>query len=110
MSNAVFSNSYKLKKGASIPDFTLAYEDLVSGEISKIKGYVSSTLLVDGDTWADNVVFETTDDLHAFLAAAEAAQVNGPSELAAKFYSFLNFNTCRTNVFSVQKSFGGDKN
>ena len=53
MSNAVFYVEYKLKKGASVPDFLLTAENLNSEYMSKQKGYISWQQLVDGDTWAD---------------------------------------------------------
>ena len=99
MSNAVFYNSYKLKKGSSIPDFLAAVDNLTM-EISKRKGFVSTSLLREGDTWADYSTWETMDDLNAFL---EDAQTN-KSELAETFYSFLNFSSCITRAYSVEKS------
>ena len=100
MSNAVFSNIYKLKKSASVPDFLLAIEKLVKEHISKQNGYVSFQLLVDGDTWADSVTFEAMDNLNAFLDASKVEK----NELAEKFYSFLNFNTCKSSIYSVEMS------
>ena len=101
MSNAVFFNSYKLKKGSSVPDFLLAIEKLTEGHISRKKGYISSSLLLDGETWADYSVWKTMDDLKAFL---ESSQKN-KNDLAEAFYSFLNFNSCKSHVFSVEKNF-----
>jgi len=43
----------------------------------------------DGDVWSDTITFETMEDLKSFEEAS--AQ---PSELALKFYSFLNINSC----------------
>ena len=100
MSNVVFSNTYKLKDGASVPDFLLAIEKLIKEHVSKQKGYVSFRLLAEGDTWVDSVTFETMDHLNVFL---EASQKDG-NELAEKFYSFLNFSTCKSQVFSVELS------
>jgi len=99
MSNAVFFNSYKLKKGASIPDFLLAVENLNNEYISKQKGYISFELLVDGETWADSTTFKTMDDAKKF---AEASDPNG---FAEKFYSFLNLNSCKSHFFSSEKSY-----
>jgi hypothetical protein len=59
MLNAIFFNSYKLKKGSSVPEFLLAVEDLINGYASKQKGFISFMLLVDGETWADFGIFET---------------------------------------------------
>ena len=101
MSNAVFSNTYKLKDGASVPDFLLAVEKLIKEHVSKQKGYVSFRLLAEGDTWADSVTFETIDDLNAFLESSQKDR----NELAEHFYSFLNFSTCKSQVFSVALSY-----
>lgn len=86
MSQAVHFNIYKLKKGASVPEFLLAVEKLVNEEISKKKGYVSWQLMVDGDNWVDYVTFETEEDLKKFEEEARH-----PSEAASHFYSFINF-------------------
>jgi len=99
MSNAVFINSYKLKKGTSVPDFLLAVDNLVNEYMSKQKGFISFKLLVDGDTWTDIGVFETMEDAKNF---ENPGSVN---EFAEKFYSFLNFNTCKSNTYSVERSY-----
>jgi len=101
MSNAVFFNTYKLNAGVSVPDFLLAVEKLIKEYVSKQKGYVSCTLLADGDAWADCAVFETMDDLNAFLESSQ----NDRNESAEKFYSFLDFDTCISKIYSVEKSF-----
>jgi len=100
MSNVVFANTYKLKKGVSVSDFLLAIEKLIKEHVSKQKGYISFQLLAEGDTWADSVTFETMDDLNAFLESSH----NNRNELAEKFYSFLNFGTCKSNIYSVEMS------
>ena len=66
MSNAVYYVSYKLKKGASVPDFLLAAEKLNNEFISKQKGYVSWKQLLNGKTWLDLCTFETMEDLENF--------------------------------------------
>ena len=86
MSQAVHLNIYKLKKNASEEDFLLAVEKLIQEEISKKKGYVSFRLMLDGDTWVDEVTFETMEDLRNFEEEAK-----NPSEVALHFYSFINF-------------------
>ena len=101
MSNAVFFNTYKLKKGASVPDFLLAVEKLIKEHISKQKGFISCNFLLGGELWADYATFETMDDLTAFLESSK----NSKNEIAEKFYSFLNFGTCKSHVFSVEKSY-----
>ncbi|MCL2604825.1 MAG: hypothetical protein FWD90_10130 [Defluviitaleaceae bacterium] len=97
MPQAVYNNSYKLKKGTSVPEFRIAVDNLFK-QIAKAKGHISSTLLLDGDTWADHSVWETMDDLKVFINEANA----NPSELSLAFYEFLNFNTCKSHVYSVE--------
>jgi len=97
MSNVVFSNNYKLRDGVSVPDFLIAIEQLIKEHVSKQKGYISFQLLTEGDTWVDSVTFETMDDLNAFLESSQ----NNSNEFAEKFYSFLNFATCKSTVYSV---------
>ena len=97
MANVVFFNSYKLKKGVSIPDFLLAVENLNNEYISKQKGYISFKLFVDGETWADATTFKTMDDAKNF------AESNTPNMFAEKFYSFLNLIGCKSHFFSVEK-------
>jgi len=101
MSNVVYFNTYKLKDGASVPDFLLAVEKLIKEHVSRQKGYVSFKLLAEGDTWADSVTFETMDSLNAFLESSQSSR----NELAEKFYSFLNFATCKSTTYSVEISY-----
>ncbi|MCL2546658.1 MAG: hypothetical protein FWE06_05615 [Oscillospiraceae bacterium] len=100
MSNAIYYVSYKLKKGASVPDFLSASERLNNEHISKQKGYISWQQLVDGDTWADICTFETMDDLENFKAASR-----NPCEAAKEFYSFMRLMTCKQHIFSVERSY-----
>lgn len=99
MGKVVFFNSYKLKKGVDVADFLEAVENLEKEHISKQKGFVSFELLVDGDTWADSTVFETMEDAKNFAKAVD------PNGYANKFYAFLNLNSCKSNFFTVEKSF-----
>ena len=98
MSNVVFSNTYELKEGASVPDFLLAIEKLIKEHVSKQKGYVSFRLLVENDTWVDSVTFETMGDLNAFLESSR----NNKNELSEKFYSFCDFSSGPSNIYSVK--------
>ena len=99
MAQIAFHNSYKLKKGASIPDFLLAVEALNNEYISKQPGYLSFELLVDGETWADTTRFETMADAENF------AKCGTPNEFAKKFYAFINRNSCRSNIYTVEQSY-----
>lgn len=99
MSNAVFYCAFKLKKEASVPDFLLAAKSLNDEYISKQKGYISWQQLVDGDTWADFITFETMEDVKQFEANSGNA-----GELAENFYSFINLNSCKVHYFSIERS------
>jgi len=100
MSNAVFYCSFQLKKRASVPDFLLAAEKLNNAYISKQTGYISWKQLVDGDTWADFLTFETMEDVKKFEADSGNA-----GELAKQFYSFINLNTCKVHYFSIERNY-----
>ena len=101
MSKAIFYCSFKLKKGASVPDFLLAAEKLNNEYISKQKGYISWQQLNDGDTWADILTFDSMENVKSFEANAGSS-----GELAEKFYSFINLNSCKVNYFNVERSYG----
>ena len=100
MAKAVWFISYKLKKGASVPDFLLAAEQLNHEHISKQPGYVSWQQLNDGKTWADVATFETMEDLKNFEANS-----GKPCEAALKFYSFINLPSCKARYYSVEASY-----
>ena len=100
MANAVFYCSFKLKKGVSVPEFLLAAKKLNDEYISKQKGYISWKQLVDGDTWADFITFETMADVKKFEADS-----GNSGELAENFYSFLNCNSCKVNYFTIERSY-----
>ncbi|MFV0353240.1 MAG: hypothetical protein ACK5JF_13180 [Oscillospiraceae bacterium] len=100
MANAVFYCAFKLKKGASVPGFLLAAEKLNNEFISKQKGYISWKQLVDGDTWADFITFETMEDVKQFEANS-----GNSGQLAKDFYSFLNCNSCKVNYFTIEKEY-----
>lgn len=100
MPNAVFYCSFKLKKGASVPDFLIAAEKLNNEYISKQKGYISWKQLVDGDTWADFLTFETMEDVKKFEADS-----GNSGELAKTFYSFIQMVSCKVNYFTIERNY-----
>ncbi len=100
MAHAVFYCSFQLKKGASVSDFLLAAEKLNNEYISKQPGYISWKQLVDGDTWADFITFETMEDVLKFESDSSNA-----GELAEAFYTFINLNSCKLHRFTVEKSY-----
>jgi len=99
MAKVVSFNTYKLKEGASVPEFLNAMEKLLKEFVSKQKGFISSKALVDGDTWADFTVFESMDDLNAFVPLCNK------NELSRKCFSFMDFNTLHSSVFTVEQEF-----
>ena len=99
MANVVTFNSYKLQKGASVSDFLVTMEILISEFVSKQKGFISSKTLVDGETWSDFTVFESIDDLNAFVPLCSK------NDLAKRCYTFMDFDTLNSHVFSIEKSF-----
>jgi len=101
MPNAVFFNSYKLKKGTSIPDFLEAIEKLNNEHISKQKGYISWQVYASEKEWADMLTFETMDDVKAF----EENAAKSPNELASKFYSYINPMSCKSRYYTIEKSY-----
>jgi hypothetical protein len=99
MQNAVYYVSYNLKKGASVSDFLQAAEALNNEYMSKQKGYISWKQLLDGELWVDLLTFETMED------AKVVSNPSGGSELAQKFYSFINLGSCKVHLFSVERSY-----
>jgi len=100
MSKAVWFISYKLVEGASVPDFLLAQENCNNEVLSKQKGFVSWEVLADGDLWVDLVTWETMDD--AINAESNDGDIN---PIAQKFYSFIDPNSLKPQVFSVKRSY-----
>jgi len=100
MPGAVWLISYKLLKGASVPDFLLALEECHDKVLSKKKGFISWKVLGDGDTWADLVTWETMED--AVNAESNHGEVD---PIAQRFYSFMNFNTIKMRAFSVKRNY-----
>lgn len=96
MSNAVFFNSYKIKKGSSDADFMQAVDNLAREYVSKQPGFISLALLKNDEMWADFGIFETMEDARSF------ENPTGTNEWAEKFYSFLNFSSCVSRMFSVE--------
>ena len=99
MSNVVWFISYKLVKGASVPDFLRASERVNNEILSKQKGFISWKVLVDGDTWVDLVIWESMDD----AKNGETAGKTNP--VAHEFYSFIDLESCKHQLFFVEKSY-----
>jgi len=94
----VFYTSYKLKAGVSVDEFLIAKSNLTEQQVSMKKGWLSSTYLRDGDTWADYGVWETMDDYKAFILSSR-----NPSALAKAMYAFIEFGTLKSHVYTVER-------
>jgi heme-degrading monooxygenase HmoA len=94
----LYLNTYKLVKGAGIPAFKQAVTRLIDENFKKCKGFISFKLLSQDNDWADVSEWETMEDYNAFLREAE----RNPSEAALSFYKFINFNTCKSRVYTVE--------
>jgi len=99
MSKAIWFISYKLKKGLSESDFLAASKKTHDEVLSKKKGFISWQVLRDGDTWIDHVTWETMED----AINAEKGDGADTSPAAMEFYSFINFNSCKSKVYTVEK-------
>jgi len=99
MPNVVMFISYDLVKGASVSDFLLASEKLNDEYMSKEKGYISWKQLHDGEMWVDLLIWETMDDAQRVLAPSST------NALAEAFYSFIDMESCKVQLFSVEKSY-----
>ena len=99
MTEVVMMITFKLKKGASVEEFLIASENLNNEYMSKQKGYISWKQLNENETWIDFITFEKLED-------AKAVENNpNPNDLALKFYSFINCNSCKVQYLTVEKSY-----
>jgi hypothetical protein len=99
MPNTVWFISYKLKKDVSVEDFLLASEKCHNEVLSKQNGFISWEVLLDGDTWVDLVKWETVED----AKNGETAGATNPA--SHEFYSFIDFNSLKNQVYSLEKSY-----
>lgn len=97
MSNAVEFVSFTLKKEVSVPDFLLASDKMNSEFLSVQKGYISRKLLVDGETWADLVLWETMGD------AQNAAKICQDDSFALEYFSFIE--NIDFHDFAIEQSY-----
>ena len=98
MSNAIWFISYQLKKGASAEDFLVASKKCNDEVLSQQKGFISWDVLRGGDTWVDLVKWETAED----AKNGETAGANNP--VSHQFYSFINMNSCKLQLYVIEKS------
>jgi len=65
MANVCIYHSYKLKEGKPEQEFLRVAQKFSNEPALKTKGIISWTLLNDGETWADILVYKSTDDFEA---------------------------------------------
>lgn len=99
MANAAEFSAFKLKKGVAVSDFLRISDEFTKGFLSKQKGYLSRQLLVEGEKWADYVLWETVADIQNAFETAKADAVAG------RYLRCLNLNSCTTNLFTIEKSY-----
>jgi hypothetical protein len=94
---AVWFIAYKLKKGASEQDFLVASKALRDGYVCKQKGYISWIQLKDNDIWVDLATWESMEDAKSFEKGDGTT-----NPLSEKFYSFINFNSLKSQFYTVE--------
>ena len=95
MARVYIYHSYKLKEGKSEQDFLHVAEKFSNDPGLKTKGFISWTLLSDGEIWSDILVYESMDD---FKNANEFIHKN---PLAHELGSFFNIVSITEHRFTV---------
>ena len=99
MSNVMAFCTFKLKKGVNIADFMLA-SDKVNNEIFSVqKGYISRSVMVDGDVWGDYVLLDSME------AAERVSKAVMENPVAGEFMAFIDESTFNVHHFVVQKTY-----
>ena len=98
MPNAVTFASWKLKEGVSVQKFLLAAEKMHNEYASRVKGHISQKLLVDGDVWAELIVWETMED-------AQNAGNDESNIYLREYFSYIDVESITYHRhFSIEKS------
>ena len=95
MARVYIYHSYKLKEGKSEQDFLRVAEKFSSDPGLKTKGFISWTLLKDGDIWADILVYESMED---FQNANEFIHKN---PLVHELASFFDISSITGHRFTI---------
>ena len=98
MAHVQIYHSYKLKEGKSEQDFLRVAEKFSNDSSLKTKGFVSWTLLRDGETWSDILVYESMED---FESATGSIHKN---PLARELGSFFDLSSITEHRFTVAAS------
>ena len=88
-------HSYKLKEGKSEQDFLRIAEKFGNDPGLKTKGFISWTLLRDGEIWSDILVYESMDD---FKSANEFIHKN---PFIHELGSFFDISSITEHRFTV---------
>jgi len=72
--------------------------------MSKQKGYISWKQLVEGEMWADLLIFETMDDAQNVMKTSSTEDF-AKNAFAHEFFSFIDQESAKIHLFSVQKSY-----
>jgi quinol monooxygenase YgiN len=91
-------HSYKLKEGKSEQDFLRVAEKFSNDSSLKTKGFVSWTLLRDGEMWADILVYETMEDFKNAIGSVHK------NPLVRELGSFFDISSITEHRFSVEES------
>jgi quinol monooxygenase YgiN len=98
MARAHIYHSYRLKEGKSEQDFLRVAEKFSNDTSLKTKGFISWTLLRDGEMWADILVYESMDD---FKNATGSIHKN---PLVHELGSFFDISSITEHRFTVAAS------
>lgn len=99
MSNVVEFVSFNLKEGVSVSDFLRVSDKFNRVFLSAQKGYISRKLLRNDEMWADSVLWETMEDVH------KAYEIADEDALACEYISYMDEETIKTNLLSVERSY-----
>jgi hypothetical protein len=91
-------HAYKLKEGTSEQDFLRVAEKFSNEPGLKTKGFISWTLLNDGETWADILVYESMDDFEN--AREKIHEIPSVHDLS----SFFDHANITEHIFTVAAS------
>lgn len=98
MSHVYWFISYQLKKGVSEEEFLIASKKCNDEVLSQQKGFISWDVLRNGDTWVDLVKWETAED------AKQSERAGAGNPASREFYSFINMNSCKLQLYTIEAS------
>lgn len=99
MAKSIWFISYKLVKGTAVEEFLAVSQKVHEEVLSQQKGFVSWRVLQNGDTWVDEVVWESQEDAEK----GETAGQDNPS--AQAFYSMIEMESCQNTCYALVKEY-----